>query len=95
MAAVPVQSASGRRFRLSTVIPETDGEGGTGELAAPDLEAVTDLMSPLLPAGTRLSSLYWSSIYRVSHRIASAYSPRADFPGRDAAHIHPPVGGKV
>ncbi len=94
MVALPVQSMSGRRFRLSTVIPETGDEGGTGETTAPDLNAVAELMGPLLPAGTRLSSLYWSSIYRISHRIAAAYSRGRVFLAGDAAHIHPPVGGQ-
>jgi hypothetical protein len=36
----------------------------------------------------------WSSVYRVSHRIASAYGRGRAFIAGDAAHIHPPVGGQ-
>jgi hypothetical protein len=51
-------------------------------------------MLPALPDGTRLSSMRWSSVYRVSHRIASAYGRGRAFIAGDAAHIHPPVGGQ-
>jgi hypothetical protein len=36
----------------------------------------------------------WSSVYRVSHRIATAYGRGRAFIAGDAAHIHPPVGGQ-
>jgi hypothetical protein len=36
----------------------------------------------------------WSSVYRVSHRIASTYGRGRVFIAGDAAHIHPPVGGQ-
>jgi hypothetical protein len=36
----------------------------------------------------------WSSVYRVSHRIASGYGHGRVFIAGDAAHIHPPVGGQ-
>lgn len=93
MAAVPVQSPTGRRFRLSTAIPVPEG-GEEKEFPAPDLAGVIELMSPLLPPETKLSSLHWSSVYRVSHRIAAEYSRGRVFLAGDAAHIHPPVGGQ-
>ncbi|WP_202815981.1 FAD-dependent monooxygenase [Terrimicrobium sacchariphilum] len=93
LAAVPVYSPTGKRFRLSTVIPEVAGMNEQ-EFPAPSLAEVIELMSPLLPAGTKLSSLHWSSVYRVSHRIAAEYSRGRAFLAGDAAHIHPPVGGQ-
>ncbi len=51
-------------------------------------------MVPLLPAGTELRDLRWSSRYRVSHRIVPAYGKDHVFLAGDAAHIHPPVGGQ-
>jgi hypothetical protein len=50
-------------------------------------------MTPLLPAGTTMSSMHWSSIYGVSHRLVSSYSKGRGFLAGDAAHLHPPVGG--
>ncbi len=89
LMAIPVHSASGRRYRLSTMLPES----AAGEEGTPTLEQVTNLMRPLLPPGTKLSSLHWSSTYRISHRIVSAYSRGRVFLAGDAAHLHPPVGG--
>jgi hypothetical protein len=52
------------------------------------------LLLPALPDGTQLSSMRWSSVYRVSHRIVPAYAKGSVFIAGDAAHIHPPVGGQ-
>lgn len=93
LAVVPVRDASGRRYRLSTVVPD-DQAGGENEVSFPGLEEVVTLMSPLLPEGTKLSHLQWSSVYRVSHRIVSEYSRGRVFLAGDAAHLHPPVGGQ-
>ncbi|MFM0727983.1 FAD-dependent monooxygenase [Paraburkholderia strydomiana] len=59
-----------------------------------DPETIYSLLLPSLPEGTQLSSMRWSSVYRVSHRIASAYGRGRAFIAGDAAHIHPPVGGQ-
>jgi 2-polyprenyl-6-methoxyphenol hydroxylase-like FAD-dependent oxidoreductase len=96
LVAIPVHG-SGRRYRLSTIVPEStphpkDVAGGDG--MPPNIEEVTSLMSPLLPSGTVLSSLHWSSVYRVSHRIVPTYSQGRVFLAGDAAHLHPPVGGQ-
>lgn len=96
LAAVSVHG-SARRYRLSTVVPDAASTkmAGTEEQPLPlTLEQATDLMTPLLPKGTTLSSLHWSSIYRVSHRIVPAYSKGRVFLAGDAAHLHPPVGGQ-
>jgi 2-polyprenyl-6-methoxyphenol hydroxylase-like FAD-dependent oxidoreductase len=96
LAAVPVHG-SARRYRLSTMMPEAtaDHQSGTiGEGTAPSLTQIANMMDSLLPQGTRLSSLHWSSVYHVSHRIAPCYSKGQILLAGDAAHLHPPVGGQ-
>ena len=94
LVAVPV-AGSNRRYRLSTVMPDDPAtEAGSEKPVPPSLARITALMTPLLPAGTQLSSLHWSSMYRVSHRIVSRYGQGRVFLAGDAAHIHPPVGGQ-
>lgn len=96
LAAVPVHG-SARRYRLSTIVPDAalpTTQGADAQSLPLTLQQATDLMVPLLPEGTTLSSLHWSSIYRVSHRIVPAYSKGRVFLAGDAAHLHPPVGGQ-
>jgi 2-polyprenyl-6-methoxyphenol hydroxylase-like FAD-dependent oxidoreductase len=96
LAAVPVHGSS-RRYRVSTIVPgtETSTPGDAeAEAVPPTLQHVITLMTPLLPKGTILSSLHWSSVYRVSHRIVPAYAKGCVFLACDAAHLHPPVGGQ-
>ena len=88
------------RYRVSMLAPKhLAPEGGSGhgiqaELAGPsvgDLQAVAD---DLLPDRPRLSDLRWSSIFRISLRLASRYRSGRAFIAGDAAHIHPPTGGQ-
>ncbi|HUA77725.1 MAG TPA: FAD-dependent monooxygenase [Acetobacteraceae bacterium] len=96
LAAVPVHG-SPRRYRLSTIMKKeaeaADGDG-TESAVPPGLAEIAAIMTPLLPAGTELASLHWSSLYRVSHRIVPRYGEGRVFLAGDAAHIHPPVGGQ-
>jgi 2-polyprenyl-6-methoxyphenol hydroxylase-like FAD-dependent oxidoreductase len=84
LVAIPVHG-SPRRYRLSSVLP--DGASSPGAEVAPTLEQVTATMASLWPHGTVLSSLRWSSVYRVSHRIVPAYSRGRVLLAGDAAHI--------
>lgn len=96
LVAIPVHG-TGRRYRLSTVLPDSAvsaSPNGAEAPTPPSLEQVITLMTPLLPKGTLLSSLHWSSVYRVSHRIVPAYAQGRVFLAGDAAHLHPPVGGQ-
>jgi len=92
LAAVPVRGST-RRYRLSMIVPEEHAPS-LADVAAPDFDTMSGLLLPSLPQGTRLSSMRWSSVYRVSHRIAPAYAKGRVFIAGDAAHIHPPVGGQ-
>ncbi|MFM0393329.1 FAD-dependent monooxygenase [Paraburkholderia phytofirmans] len=92
LVAVPIRGAT-QRYRLSMIVPD-ERVASLASTDAPDFETICRLMLPLLPEGTQLSSMRWSSVYRVSHRIASAYGRGRVFIAGDAAHIHPPVGGQ-
>ncbi|KXU85286.1 monooxygenase [Caballeronia megalochromosomata] len=92
LAALPVRG-SARRYRLSMVLLADDAARHTVN-STPDFAEIERIMLPVLPKGTRLSSMRWSSVYRVSHRIAQHYSRGRVFLAGDAAHIHPPVGGQ-
>lgn len=95
LVAVPIHS-SGRRYRLSTILPDTDekAQSEIGEGTPPNLTEIIGLMAPLLPKGTLLSSLHWPSVYHVSHRLAVTHSQGRVFLAGDAAHLHPPARGQ-
>jgi 2-polyprenyl-6-methoxyphenol hydroxylase-like FAD-dependent oxidoreductase len=96
LVALPVYGLP-QRYRLSMMLPESlavSAQDEAQEAAPPDFEEITERMTPLLPAGTGLATLRWSSRYRVSHRIVPAYSKGRIFLAGDSAHIHPPVGGQ-
>ncbi|OLL27506.1 monooxygenase [Burkholderia sp. SRS-W-2-2016] len=92
VAAVPV-CGSAQHYRLSMIVPDEHASSLANDVA-PDFDTMCRLLLPSLPEGSRLSSMRWSSVYRVSHRIASAYGRGRAFIAGDAAHIHPPVGGQ-
>ena len=93
LAAIPIQG-SARRYRLSTMLPDDLATNETAGEKAPDFDTIERYMRPLLPEGTKLSSMRWSSVYRVSHRIVPRYRKGRVFLAGDAAHIHPPIGGQ-
>ncbi|MFD2032369.1 FAD-dependent monooxygenase [Ancylobacter dichloromethanicus] len=94
LVAVPV-AGSVRRYRLSTVLPDALLHTGEGERPTPpSFDEICAFMTPLLPEGTRLDTMHWSSVYRVNHLIVSSYAKGRGFLAGDAAHMHPPVGGQ-
>src|SRR3954453_2263665 len=103
LVAVPLPEHG--RYRISMLAPPelrhpadatpADGvvhgleSGRTPELG--DLQAVVDRLAP---EPTRVSDLRWSSVFRISHRLADRYGGGRAFIAGDAAHIHPPTGGQ-
>src|SRR5205823_8439055 len=60
----------------------------------PTLAELREGPERLVPPGTRLQTLHWSSFFRISHRIVPRYRVGRAFLAGDAAHIHPPTGGQ-
>lgn len=97
--AVPLPERG--RYRVSMIAPErlwTPGGGSDHgiQLDRPgaslaDLQEVADR---LLPEPARMSDLRWSSLFRISMRLAARYREGRCFLAGDAAHIHPPTGGQ-
>jgi 2-polyprenyl-6-methoxyphenol hydroxylase-like FAD-dependent oxidoreductase len=90
------------RYRVSMPAPErlaappgsgtdhgiqTDRPGASLE----DLQQVADR---LLPEHAKLSDMRWSSMFRISMRLADKYRVGNVFIAGDACHIHPPTGGQ-
>jgi 2-polyprenyl-6-methoxyphenol hydroxylase-like FAD-dependent oxidoreductase len=61
---------------------------------APELHHLQAVVDRLAPEPTTVSDLRWSSVFRISHRLASRYGVGRVFIAGDAAHIHPPTGGQ-
>jgi 2-polyprenyl-6-methoxyphenol hydroxylase-like FAD-dependent oxidoreductase len=89
------------RYRISMLASEESGEGGGGEQhgimserPGPSLAQMQEVVDRLLPRKPRLSELRWSSLFRISMRLADKYRVGNAFIAGDAAHIHPPTGGQ-
>jgi 2-polyprenyl-6-methoxyphenol hydroxylase-like FAD-dependent oxidoreductase len=96
--AIPLPEVG--RYRVSMLAPpdlaSPDGgdHGIQSELRGPDLAHLQSVADDLVPGGARLSDLRWSSIFRISMRLAAHYRQGRAFIAGDAAHIHPPTGGQ-
>ncbi|HEU5419417.1 MAG TPA: FAD-dependent monooxygenase [Streptosporangiaceae bacterium] len=93
------------RYRMSMLVPPElalpEQQPGTGEVAhglaggrAPGLRHVQAVLDRLAPQPAHASQLRWSSVFRISHRIADRYRSGRAFVAGDAAHIHPPTGAQ-
>ncbi|WP_051329559.1 FAD-dependent monooxygenase [Geminicoccus roseus] len=101
LVAVPLPDQD--RYRLTTYVPDElaqpvdphsrESHGILSERATPTLAHLQAVIDRLVP-GTILSDLRWSSIFRISMRLAEAYRRGRVFIAGDAAHIHPPTGGQ-
>ncbi len=83
-----------QRYRISMAAPPEMQEEHAPVREPPSLEVLAEIAAPILPEGTKLSDLRWSSYYRISHRIVPRYSSGRAFLVGDPAHIHPPIGGQ-
>ncbi|HET8700850.1 MAG TPA: FAD-dependent monooxygenase [Nitrococcus sp.] len=93
-----------KRYRMSMLVPPelqipTAGKNpvahGLEAGRRPELrhiQAVLDRLSPQQPVVA--STLRWSSVFRISHRLVDRYSDGRVFVAGDAAHIHPPTGAQ-
>jgi 2-polyprenyl-6-methoxyphenol hydroxylase-like FAD-dependent oxidoreductase len=105
MVCIPLPGR--RRYRISSLVdPElaggTDGSDRAGDRIAhgfesgrqPELRHIQRVLDRLAPQPTTASALRWSSVFRISHRLADRYSAGRMFLAGDAAHIHPPTGAQ-
>jgi 2-polyprenyl-6-methoxyphenol hydroxylase-like FAD-dependent oxidoreductase len=95
--AIPLPDSG--RFRVTALAPPAPGDGGTdhgiqSESRGPSLEELQAAADTLVPGRPPLSDLRWSSIFRISMRLAEHYRTGRVFIAGDAAHIHPPTGGQ-
>jgi 2-polyprenyl-6-methoxyphenol hydroxylase-like FAD-dependent oxidoreductase len=88
------------RYRVSMLAPaELASTGGSdhgiqSEARGPNLGEIQAVADDLVPAKPRISDLRWSSMFRISMRLAEYYRRGRVFIAGDAAHIHPPTGGQ-
>ncbi|MGW0043348.1 FAD-dependent oxidoreductase [Rhodococcus sp. NPDC003348] len=100
MVAIPLPGR--HRYRISMLVPDELATAATpGAVAhgleggrAPDLHHVQAVLDRLAPEPTTASNLRWSSVFRISHRLAARYSHGRVFLAGDSAHIHPPTGAQ-
>jgi 2-polyprenyl-6-methoxyphenol hydroxylase-like FAD-dependent oxidoreductase len=96
--AIPLPEAD--RYRVSMLAPTrlaADGGSDHGiqsEARGPELADIQAIADDLLPEKPRMADLRWSSMFRISMRLAEAYRHGRVFIAGDAAHIHPPTGGQ-
>nr|WP_244315608.1 FAD-dependent monooxygenase [Streptomyces albidochromogenes] len=97
-----------RRYRMSTLVPPelsaraterapARGDGvahGLEGARAPELSHIQAVVNRLAPEPATLSTMRWSSVFRISHRITDRYADGRVFVAGDAAHIHPPTGAQ-
>ncbi|MEV3929009.1 FAD-dependent monooxygenase [Streptomyces sp. NPDC049944] len=95
-----------KRYRMSMATPPElsrtppgDGDGVAHGLSGdqgpvPGIGHIQAVLDRLSPRSTTASSLRWSSVFRISHRIVGRYGRGRVFVAGDAAHIHPPTGAQ-
>ena len=95
--AIPLPAPG--RYRVSMLAPEGLATAGTdhgiqSEARGPELDEIQVVADRLVPGAPRLTDMRWSSIFRISMRLAERYRQARVFIAGDAAHIHPPTGGQ-
>lgn len=101
LVAIPLPGRG--RYRMSMLVPPeltappSSGDGivhGFTAGPAPELHHIQAVLDRLSPEPTTASTLRWSSVFKISHRIVDAYARGRVFVAGDAAHIHPPTGAQ-
>jgi 2-polyprenyl-6-methoxyphenol hydroxylase-like FAD-dependent oxidoreductase len=96
--AIPLPERN--RYRVSMLAPEQNLDGAEishglqTDRTPPTLSELQEVAERLMPGKAQMSDLRWSSLFRISMRLASAYRVGNAFIAGDAAHIHPPTGGQ-
>lgn len=91
-----------RRYRISMLVPDELSAAATDEVAhglsaegpKPELHHIQAVLDRLAPEPTTASTMRWSSVFRISHRLVNRYSEGRVFLAGDSAHIHPPTGAQ-
>src|SRR5580698_4507324 len=103
LIAIPLPER--KRYRVTTLAPSSlaaKNDTGSAEPAhglqteqpGPSLEELQIVADRLLPSQLTMSDMLWSSLFRISMRLAARYRAGRVFIAGDAAHIHPPTGGQ-
>ncbi|MER6982431.1 FAD-dependent monooxygenase, partial [Streptomyces carpinensis] len=105
LVCVPLPGRS--RYRVSMLVPPerhadqppepvgADAAAHAAESAeAPRIEQVEAALKRLSPRPVTASTMRWSSVFRIGHRIVDRYGEGRVFVAGDAAHIHPPTGAQ-
>ncbi|MEU8921965.1 FAD-dependent monooxygenase [Kitasatospora sp. NPDC048545] len=91
------------RYRVSMTVPPelaTDADPvrgvahGLEDGRTPELRHIQQGLDRLSPRPATASALRWSSVFRISHRLAERYREGRLLLAGDAAHIHPPTGAQ-
>ena len=90
------------RYRVSMTAPERlsspartgSSHGIQADRPGATLEDLQEVADRVMPGNAVLSDVHWSSIFRISMRLAAQYRVGNAFIAGDAAHIHPPTGGQ-
>jgi 2-polyprenyl-6-methoxyphenol hydroxylase-like FAD-dependent oxidoreductase len=96
--AIPLPERN--RYRVSMLAPEQNSDGAEiahglqTDRTHPTLSELQEVADRLMPGKAPMSDLRWSSLFRISMRLASRYRVGNAFIAGDAAHIHPPTGGQ-
>ncbi|MER5636275.1 FAD-dependent monooxygenase [Kitasatospora sp. NPDC002227] len=91
-----------KRYRMSMLVPPelaaaSSGDGiehGMEGGHEPELHHIQTVLDRLSPQPTTADTLRWSSLFRISHRLADRYREGRVLLAGDAAHIHPPTGAQ-
>ncbi|MFJ9457765.1 FAD-dependent monooxygenase [Kitasatospora sp. NPDC101447] len=89
------------RYRVSMNVPPELATAPAAGVAhgleggrAPELRHIQQVLDRLSPRPATASALRWSSVFRISHRLADRYRAGRLLLAGDAAHIHPPTGAQ-